>query len=94
MSANSNEEAQERDCHSCAYFYVTWKVTHRYGCKAMDFMSPNLPCLDVLEIEGRPCLSYRRKSSKPGVAGAAKESAASGGKRHGRRSEGGVNIVV
>ena len=94
MSANSNEEARNRDSHSCAYFYVTWKVTHRYGCKAMDFMSPNLPCLDVLEIEGRPCLSYQCKSSKPSVAGAAKESAASGGKRHGRRSEGGVNIVV
>jgi len=51
-------------CNSCRYFYITWNKKRPYGCRAMGFMSSNLPSVAVLEIEGRDCLSFVEKDTK------------------------------
>jgi len=54
-------------CNSCRYFYITWNKNYPYGCRAIGFISSKLPSTDVLEIEGRDCLSFKEKQS---IAGA------------------------
>ena len=51
-------------CNSCKYFYISWNKKYPYGCRAMGFMSSNLPSVAVLEIEGRDCLSFVEKDTK------------------------------
>ena len=50
-------------CNSCRYFYITWNNKRPYGCRAMGFISAQLPSTAVLEIEGRDCLSFERKDT-------------------------------
>ena len=50
-------------CNSCKYFYITWNQKLPYGCRAMGFISEKLPCIDVLVIEGRDCLSFEGKNT-------------------------------
>ena len=49
-------------CNSCKYFYISWNKKYPYGCRAMGFISANLPSIDVLAIEGRDCLSFEEKN--------------------------------
>ena len=48
-------------CNTCAHFYITWDKRYPYGCNVMRFMSAKLPSQDVLEVEGRDCLSFQHK---------------------------------
>jgi|TARA_B110000977_G_C10704589_1_gene348768 hypothetical protein len=50
-------------CNSCKYFYITWNKKLPYGCRAMGFISEKLPCIDVVVIEGRDCLSFEEKNA-------------------------------
>ena len=49
-------------CNTCAHFYITWNKRYPYGCSVMRFMSSKLPSQDVLEVEGRDCLSFQHKN--------------------------------
>ena len=46
------------DCWSCRYFEITWDRKFRYSCQALGFKSQLLPCLQVLQIDGRPCQAF------------------------------------
>ena len=56
-------EPEVRNCVSCAHFFLTWQAQRRYGCRAMNFVSANLPCHDVLEIDGQQCMAYRARET-------------------------------
>lgn len=49
------------DCWSCSFFEITWERKFRYSCQALGFKSQFLPCLQVLQIDGRPCQAFNLK---------------------------------
>lgn len=57
------------NCRNCIHYYITHDVSFPYGCRAMDFKSRRMPVLDVLEVSGEPCYTFRpkprRRPSKP-----------------------------
>ena len=53
----------EPQCADCQYFYITWELNQRYGCRAFGFKSQQLPCRVVLQVDGNPCNSYRSLSA-------------------------------
>ncbi len=67
MSAGDGGRIRKEDsvdrvgCNTCAHFYITWDKRYPYGCNVMRFMSAKLPSQDVLEVEGRDCLSFQHK---------------------------------
>jgi hypothetical protein len=69
MSAEESRGTKKGDslnhlgCNSCAYFYITWDKRYPYGCRAMSFISSNLPSIDVFEVEGRDCLAFESRES-------------------------------
>ena len=56
-----DDNSRRLGCNDCAHFYITWDKRFPYGCSAMRFMSAKLPSQDVLEVEGRDCLSFQNK---------------------------------
>ena len=46
-------------CHGCRYFYVTYKQSKPYGCKAYGFISKILPSKVVFDASGIKC-AYKR----------------------------------
>ena len=54
-------QSKHIDCNSCAHFFITWNKRFPFGCRAMGFMSANLPNKDVFEVEGRDCLAFKDK---------------------------------
>ena len=49
-------------CHGCTHFYITYKKTKPYGCKAYGFISRNIPARVVFESSGINC-AYRKSSN-------------------------------
>ncbi len=80
---------QHKDCNSCAHFFITWNKKFPYGCRAIGFMSSNLPNKDVLEVEGRDCLAFTQKHSHESEPGSLK---AESNEKKGRNRQ--VNVVV
>jgi hypothetical protein len=78
-SADGSKRAREAGrperigCNSCKYFYITWNKKLPYGCRAMGFISKNLPCIDVVVIEGRDCLSFEGKNAESSANKASQE---------------------
>ena len=46
-------------CHGCKNFYITYKQTKPYGCKAYGFISRILPSKVVFETSGIKC-AYKK----------------------------------
>ena len=46
-------------CHGCRYFYVTYKQSKPYGCKAYGFISKILPSKVVFDSSGIKC-AYKK----------------------------------
>ena len=46
-------------CHGCRYFYVTYKQSKPYGCKAYGFISKILPSKVVFDTSGIKC-AYKK----------------------------------
>ena len=46
-------------CHGCRYFYVTYKQSKPYGCKAYGFISKILPSKVVFDASGIKC-AYKK----------------------------------
>jgi len=49
------------DCWKCRHYYITHDTRFPYGCRAMDFRSRRLPCLEVLAASQAPCLMFQKK---------------------------------
>jgi hypothetical protein len=49
------------DCWQCRHFGLTYEPRQPYLCRLMGFKSPQLPCRDVLQIDGRHCRGFEAK---------------------------------
>lgn len=49
-------------CHGCYFFYVTYKPSRPYGCRAYGFISKKLPSKLVFETSGINC-AYKRANN-------------------------------
>lgn len=49
-------------CHGCYFFYITYKKTRPYGCKAYGFISKKIPSRLVFETSGINC-AYRKDNN-------------------------------
>ncbi len=58
-------DAAAPNCWKCRYFSITHAPNFPYACQAMGFKSKQLPCYDVIRVDGRPCRHY---VAKPEVA--------------------------
>lgn len=50
------------NCYGCAHFFITWDKQFPYACRKMEFRSKRLPCEEVLEADGQPCLAREEKT--------------------------------
>ena len=46
-------------CHGCYFFYITYKQSKPYGCKAYGFISKILPAKVVFDSSGKKC-AYKK----------------------------------
>ena len=46
-------------CHGCSFFYITYKQSKPYGCKAYGFISKTLPAKVVFDSSGIKC-AYKK----------------------------------
>jgi hypothetical protein len=51
------------NCWQCRHFAVSWDPKLPYTCKLMGFKSRNIPMLEVLRADGRPCNGFVAKST-------------------------------
>lgn len=51
------------NCWQCRHFAVSWDPKLPYTCKLMGFKSRNLPMIEVLRADGRPCNGFVAKQS-------------------------------
>jgi hypothetical protein len=64
----ANPSASGVNCWQCHHFGTSWDPALPYSCKLLGFKSRNLPCLQVLQLDGRPCQGFEPKRAKPAVA--------------------------
>lgn len=48
-------------CFDCQHFYITWDENFPRGCRAHNFKTKQLPSVEVLAADGRPCLLFTPK---------------------------------
>ena len=46
-------------CYGCSFFFVTYKQSKPYGCKAYGFISKNMPSNVVFNSSGIKC-AYKK----------------------------------
>lgn len=51
------------NCWQCRHFAVSWDPKLPYTCKLMGFKSRNIPMIEVLRADGRPCHGYVPKTA-------------------------------
>lgn len=56
--SNQNTEV---NCWECRFFSISWDKSRRYQCNKLGFKSSILPSIEVLNADGRPCLSHEPK---------------------------------
>ena len=61
MNSGNGRPIANPDCWNCRHFFITFEKHHRYGCRAIGFKANELPCLEVLQTDGSPCLSFAAK---------------------------------
>lgn len=57
----SEDRAPDLLCRRCRHFTVTWVPAKPYGCRAFGFKGPELPCLTVFQVSGKPCQLFEAK---------------------------------
>ncbi|MBM3398653.1 MAG: hypothetical protein FJY28_08465 [Betaproteobacteria bacterium] len=65
MTAPPESPASAPDCWQCRHFGLTYEPRWPYLCRLMGFKSPQLPCRDVLQADGRHCRGFEAKPPKP-----------------------------
>ncbi len=46
------------------HFATSWDPKLPYSCKKLGFKSQTLPCIQVLNLDGRPCMGFTPKAVK------------------------------
>ena len=65
MIGNTPSVAERPDCWKCQYFAVSWDPKLPYLCKLMGFKSRCLPALEVIRVDGKPCVGFAPKPTVP-----------------------------
>jgi len=58
LNTTSTEAFEPIKCGQCRHIAVSWDPRMPYSCLLMGFKSKNLPAIDVLRSDGRPCMGY------------------------------------
>ena len=61
MIGNTPSVAERPDCWKCQHFAVSWDPKLPYLCKLMGFKSRNMPALEVIRVDGKPCEGFAAK---------------------------------
>ncbi|MBV8465423.1 MAG: hypothetical protein JO218_05700 [Burkholderiales bacterium] len=65
MDKPTTPRGAQPNCKRCAHYFVTHTLPFAHGCRALNFKSARLPCLDVLASSGEPCHYFTPKRGKP-----------------------------
>jgi len=65
-----NPAASGVNCWQCHHFATSWDPALPYSCRLLGFKSRNLPCMQVLQLDGRPCQGFEPKRAKAAMANA------------------------
>lgn len=49
------------NCFKCQYFAISWQPSAPYACRLLGFKSKVLPAIQVMRVDGRPCLGFVAK---------------------------------
>ena len=49
------------NCWQCRHFATSWDPALPYSCKLLGFKSRMLPCMQVLQLDGRACQGFEPK---------------------------------
>ena len=58
------------DCWKCQHFSVSWDPKLPYLCRLMGFKSRNLPALEIIRADGKPCQGFTAKAPTQAVPAA------------------------
>lgn len=64
MATPTERPSSAPDCWQCRHFGLTYEPRQPYLCRLMGFKSPQLPCRDVLLIDGRHCRGFESKAPR------------------------------
>ncbi len=51
------------NCWQCRHFATSWDPALPYSCKLLGFKSRMLPCMQVLQLDGRACQGFEPKTA-------------------------------
>ena len=54
-------------CWQCRHFASSWDPALPYQCKLLGFKSRMLPCMQVQQLDGRPCQGFEPKAVNTGA---------------------------
>jgi len=57
----STSQTPAINCWQCRHFATSWDPALPYLCKLMGFKSRMLPCMQVQQLDGRPCQGFEPK---------------------------------
>ncbi len=58
-------ESSRPDCWKCQHFSVSWDPKLPYLCRLMGFKSRNLPAIEIIRADGKPCQGFAAKAPMP-----------------------------
>jgi len=58
---NDSNHLDTKLCSRCAHYFITYKPSFPYGCRALNFQSKRVPCSEVFEASGTNCLMFTKK---------------------------------
>ena len=61
MKRKPDNGHEKNICFRCRHFYVTWDKKFPRGCKAMGFVSRDMPSLVVRDASAMKCLKFKEK---------------------------------
>ena len=64
MATPPERPSSAPDCWQCRHFGLTYEPRQPYLCRLMGFKSSQLPCRDVLLIDGRHCRGFESKAPR------------------------------
>ena len=63
-------DSKRPDCWKCQHFSVSWDPKLPYLCRLMGFKSRNLPALEIIRADGKPCQGFTAKAPTQAVPAA------------------------
>ena len=52
---------KQTNCNNCIHFYVTYKRSFPYGCRAFGIVSKKNPYLEIKKVSGTNCALFSKR---------------------------------